>query len=332
MNTVTLIKGDGIGPEITEATMKVIEAAGARIKWEEVAAGESAMKKFNSPLPAEVIESLQRTGVGLKGPLTTPVGSGYRSINVALRKELDLYANLRPAKTYRGLTTPFKDVDLVVIRENTEDLYTGIEHMVGDDAAESIKIITRKASERICRYAFRYAQNADRKKVTVVHKANIMKLTDGLFLESARQVSEEYPEIEFEDCIVDNMAMQLVMKPWRYEVLVMPNLYGDIISELCAGLVGGLGIVPGANIGDQAALFEPVHGSVPKYAGQNRANPGAMIMASVLMLGYVGENEAAWRIEQALSDLIEEGRVITPDLGGSAGTREMAQALAERVR
>lgn len=332
MNTVTLIKGDGIGPEITEATIKVIEAAGARIKWEEVSAGESALKKFNTPLPAEVIESLQQTGVGLKGPLTTPVGSGYRSINVALRKELDLYANLRPAKTYRGLTTPFENVDLVVIRENTEDLYTGIEHMVGDDAAESIKIITRKASERICRYAFRYAQNADRKKVTVVHKANIMKLTDGLFLESARKVSEEYPEVEFEDCIVDNMAMQLVMKPWQYEVMVMPNLYGDILSELCAGLVGGLGIVPGANIGEQAALFEPVHGSVPKYAGQNRANPAAMIMASVLMLGYIGENEAAWRIEQALSDLIEEGREITPDLGGSAGTREMAQALATRVR
>ncbi len=332
MNVVTLIRGDGIGPEITEAAIEVVEAAGANIKWEEVSAGESALEKHGTPIPPETIETLRKNGVGLKGPLTTPVGSGFRSVNVALRQELDLYVNLRPAKNYPGIETPFSNVDLVVVRENTEDLYAGIEHMVGEDAAESIKIITRKASERICDYAFRYAQNADRKKVTAVHKANIMKLTDGLFLETARRVAQDYPDIEFEDTIVDNMAMQLVLKPWQYDVMVMPNLYGDILSDLCAGLVGGLGIVPGANIGDDAALFEPVHGSAPKYAGLNRANPAAMIMAAVLMLSYLGENEAARKIEAALADLLEEGREVTPDLGGEAGTREMAKALAERVR
>ncbi len=331
MNTVTLIRGDGIGPEITEAAITVVEAAGANIKWEEVSAGENALEEYDTPVPRQAIDSLKRNGVGLKGPLTTPVGSGFRSVNVALRKELDLYANLRPAKTYPGIATPFEDVDLVVVRENTEDLYAGVEHMVGDDAAESIKIITRKASERICHFAFHYAQNDNRKKVTAVHKANIMKLTDGLFLETARRVAEEYPDIEFEDRIVDNMAMQLVLKPWQFDVMVMPNLYGDILSDLCAGLVGGLGIVPGANIGEATALFEPVHGSAPKYAGQNRANPAAMIMAAVLMLGYIGENEPARKIEAALAELIAEGKAVTPDLGGSAGTSEMAKALAELV-
>ncbi len=332
MHTVTLIKGDGIGPEITEAALKVIEAAGVRIQWEEVSAGEGALEKFGTPLPDAVITSLKKNGVGLKGPLTTPVGSGFRSINVALRMELDLYANLRPSKTFPGVVTRYEDIDLVVVRENTEDLYSGVEHMVGADAAESIKIITRRASERIVRFAFDYAVDKGRKKVTAVHKANILKLSDGLFLETARDVARKYPQVEFEDRIVDNMAMQLVLKPEQYDVLVMPNLYGDILSDLCAGLVGGLGLVPGANIGDHAALFEPVHGSAPKYTGKNFVNPSAMIMAAVLMLDYLGEKAAARRIESALAGQIKAGEMVTADLGGSAGTAEMAAALAARIR
>ena len=332
MRKVTLIRGDGIGPEIAAAAITVIKAAGVNIKWEEVSAGAGALEKFGTPFPRETVESINKTGVALKAPLTTPVGSGFRSVNVALRMELDLYANLRPSKTFPGIASPFTDIDLVVVRENTEDLYAGVEHMVGEDAAESIKIITRKASERIVHFAFDYALKAGRKKVTAVHKANIMKLSDGLFLESARHVAEQYPQVEFEDRIVDNMAMQLVLKPHLYEVIVAPNLYGDILSDLCAGLVGGLGLVPGANIGDNAALFEPVHGSVPKYAGQNRANPTAMIMAAVMMLGYIGENEAAGRIQNALAELIKEGKQVTADLGGSAGTKEMAAALTEMLR
>ncbi len=332
MHRVTLIKGDGIGPEISEATLMVIDATGVKISWEEVVAGEKAIPGEGTPLPAAVIDSLKKNGVGLKGPLTTPVGSGFRSINVALRMELDLYANVRPAKTFPGVISPYKDIDLVVVRENTEDLYSGVEHMVGADAAESIKIITRKASERIVRFAFNYAEANNRRKVTAVHKANILKLSDGLFLETARRVAAEYEHIEFEDRIVDNMAMQLVQKPQLYDVMVMPNLYGDILSDLCAGLVGGLGLVPGANIGDETALFEPVHGSAPKYAGKNRANPAAMIMAAVLMLDHLGEKEASRRIEEALAAQIKEGRDVTPDLGGSAGTAEMAAALARRLK
>ncbi|MDW7728522.1 MAG: isocitrate/isopropylmalate dehydrogenase family protein [Bacillota bacterium] len=332
MHTVTLIKGDGIGPEITEATLSVIEAAGVKINWDEVSAGEGAIAEYGTPLPEEVLVSLRKNRVGLKGPLTTPIGSGFRSINVALRMELDLYANLRPSKTIPGVVSPYRDIDLVVVRENTEDLYSGVEHMVGSDAAESIKIITRKASERIVRFAFEYAVKNNRSKVTAVHKANILKLSDGLFLDTARAVAEKYPQIEFEDRIVDNMAMQLVQKPQLYDVLVMPNLYGDILSDLCAGLVGGLGLVPGANIGDQAALFEPVHGSAPKYTGQNRVNPSAMIMAAVLMLDYLGEAEAARRIENALAALILEGKNVTADLGGTAGTAEMAEALVNLIK
>jgi len=332
MHTVTLINGDGIGPEITEAVMEVIKASGVKIKWEEVRAGEGALEKFGTPLPEDVVASLKKTGVGLKAPLTTLVGSGYRSISVALRMELDLYVNLRPSKTFPGIISRYEGIDLIVVRENTEDLYSGVEHMVGEDAAESIKIITRKASERIVHFAFKYAIDAGRKKVTAVHKANILKLSDGLFLEAARNVAEQYPQIEFEDRIVDNMAMQLVQKPWDYDVMVMPNLYGDILSDLCAGLVGGLGLVPGANIGDHAALFEPVHGSAPKYAGQNRANPSAMIMAAVLMLGYLGENEAARRIESALAALIKEGKNVTPDLGGAVGTSDMTEALVKLIK
>ncbi len=332
MQTVTLIRGDGIGPEIMEAALKVIEAVGVKLSWEEVTAGEEAVEEYGTPLPEAVLNSVKKTGICLKAPFTTPVGSGFRSVNVAIRMELDLYANLRPAKSFPGVISPYKDIDLVVVRENTEDLYSGVEHMVGRDAAESIKIITRRASERIVHFAFRHALNAGRKKVTAVHKANILKLSDGLFLETARRVAQEYPEIEFEDRIVDNMAMQLVQKPWQYDVMVMPNLYGDILSDLCAGLVGGLGLVPGANIGDEAAMFEPVHGSAPKYAGQNRANPTAMIMAAVLMLAYMGEKEAAKRIETALTALIKEGKQVTADLGGNAGTAEMVEALVERIR
>jgi len=332
MHKVTLIMGDGIGPEIAEAALVVIEAAGVNIEWEEVGAGEGAIKIHGTPLPDATIASLRKNGVGLKGPLTTPIGSGFRSVNVAMRMELDLYANIRPSKTFPGVLSPYRDIDLVVVRENTEDLYAGVEHMVGSDAAESIKIITRKASERIVRFAFEYAIDHNRRKVTAVHKANILKLSDGLFLETARQVAMKYPQIEFEDRIVDNMAMQLVQKPQQYDVMVMPNLYGDILSDLCAGLVGGLGMVPGANFGDRAALFEPVHGSAPKYAGKNRANPTAMIMAAVLMLRHLGEKEAARRIEAALAAQIYEGKTVTPDLGGAAGTREMAAALVRRIK
>lgn len=332
MYNATLIEGDGIGPEIAAATLEVIDATGVKINWEVVSAGEGAIEEYGTPLPEIVIESLKKNGIGLKGPLTTPVGSGFRSINVALRMELDLYANLRPSKTFPGIVSRFEDIDLVVVRENTEDLYSGVEHMVGTDAAESIKIITRKASERIVRFAFEYARDNNRKKVTAVHKANILKMSDGLFLEIARQIAEDYTEIEFEDRIVDNMAMQLVQKPELYDVMVMPNLYGDILSDLCAGLVGGLGVVPGANIGENAALFEPVHGSAPKYTGKNYANPSAMIMAAALMLEYMGEKEAASRVEKALADQIKEGKDLTADLGGSIGTKEMGSALAERIK
>ncbi len=332
MHTVTLIRGDGIGPEIAESAVAVIDAAGVDIEWDEVVAGLDAVEKHGTPLPDQVISSLSKTKVGLKAPLTTPVGSGIRSINVELRMRFNLFANLRPAKSFPGIDVPFKDIDLVVVRENTEDLYSGIEHMVTDTVSESIKIISREASERIVRFAFDYACKKGRNKVTAVHKANIMKLSDGLFLDVAREVADQYPQIEFEDRIVDNMAMQLVLKPQQYDVMVMPNLYGDILSDLCAGLVGGLGLVPGANIGENGAVFEPVHGSAPKYAGKNRANPGAMILASVLMLEHINEKEAARRIDTALTALIKEGKHVTPDLGGSSGTKEMTAALINLLK
>ncbi len=332
MHKVTLIQGDGIGPEIVAATLTVVEATGVKVAWEEASAGEEALEKYGTPLPEETLASLQKNKVGLKGPLTTPIGSGYRSINVALRKALDLYANLRPAKSYPGVNSPYREIDLVVVRENTEDLYAGVEHMVGPDAAESIKIITRRASERIVRYAFEYARQHNRRKVTAVHKANILKLSDGLFLETARSVAAQYPEIEFEERIVDNMAMQLVQKPHLYDVMVMPNLYGDILSDLCAGLVGGLGVAPSANVGDTVALFEPVHGSAPKYRGEDKVNPTAMILTAALMLRYLGEEEAASRIERAVAEVLREGKTVTYDLGGSAGTAAMGRAIADKVR
>ena len=331
-HTVTLIHGDGIGPELAEATRRVLDASGVAFEWEVVEAGEASIAEYGTPLPEHVLESIRRNRIALKGPITTPVGGGFRSVNVTLRQALGLYANVRPARSIKGLETRYEDVDLVIVRENTEDLYAGIEHMVGPDAAESIKIITRSASERIARYAFEYAVANHRHKVTAVHKANIMKLSDGLFLESCRRVSVDYEgQIEFEDRIVDNMCMQLVQKPDLYDVLVLPNLYGDIVSDLCAGLVGGLGVAPGANIGEDGAVFEPVHGSAPKYAGQNRANPTAMILSGVLMLRHLGHPDVADRVEIAVRDVIAEGTVVTHDLGGTAGTSEFAEAIVQRL-
>jgi isocitrate dehydrogenase (NAD+) len=330
--TVTLIPGDGIGPELADAARGVLEATGIGFEWDLQHAGEATIASEGTPLPERVIESIRRTGIALKGPITTPVGSGFRSVNVGLRLALDLYANVRPARSMVGVESRYTDVDLVIVRENTEDLYAGIEHRVGPDAAESIKIITRAASQRIARYAFEYAVRNGRSKVTAVHKANIMKLSDGLFLESCQQVAAEYTgRVGFEDRIVDNMCMQLVQKPELYDVLVCPNLYGDIVSDLAAGLVGGLGVAPGANIGEKAAVFEPVHGSAPKYAGQNKANPTALILSGALMLRHLGETDAAEAVEAAVRDVIAEGLTVTNDLGGTAGTREFAAAVAACV-
>lgn len=331
MRKVTLIPGDGVGPEITQAMRRVVEATGVSIEWEVVQAGVNVMDEYGTPLPEHVLESIRRNKVAIKGPITTPVGTGFRSVNVALRKELDLYACLRPAFSLKGVKSKYEDIDLVVVRENTEDLYAGIERMVDDDTAESIKRITRRASERIAKFAFDYTLKEGRRKVTAVHKANIMKYSDGLFLECARKISEEYPQAEFEDRIVDNMCMQLVQKPEAYDILLCPNLYGDIISDLCAGLVGGLGIVPGANIGDEYAVFEPVHGSAPKYAGQNKVNPTAIILSSVLMLRYIGEKEAANKIFNATAQVIKEGKTVTYDLGGTASTSEVADAIIQKI-
>ncbi|MEP7361312.1 MAG: isocitrate/isopropylmalate dehydrogenase family protein [Chloroflexota bacterium] len=330
---VTLIPGDGIGPELADATTTVLEATGLKFDWRRVDAGESQIAIHGTPLPDAVLDSIRETKVGLKGPITTPVGEGFRSVNVALRQALDLYANLRPARSMKGVETRFEDVDLIIVRENTEDLYAGIEHRVGRDAAESIKIITRFASERIAKFAFEYAIANGRHKVTAVHKANIMKLSDGLFLESCRTIAAQYEGrgIEFEDRIVDNMCMQLVQKPELYDVMVLPNLYGDIVSDLCAGLVGGLGVAPGANIGDNAAVFEPVHGSAPKYAGLDVANPTALILSGAMMLRHLGEIAAAERVEKSVRDIIAEGNTVPRDLGGTAGTKAFAAAVAERV-
>jgi isocitrate dehydrogenase (NAD+) len=328
---ITLIPGDGIGPEVIKAARIVLEASGVKINWEIVEAGEEVIQKFGTPLPNYVIDSIKKNKVALKGPITTPIGTGFRSVNVALRQTLELYANIRPIKSYKGVPSRYSDIDLVIVRENTEDLYAGIEHKIGEDAAESIKIITRKASERIARFAFELTKREKRKKVTVVHKANIMKYTDGLFLECVRKVSQEYPEIVFEEMIVDAMSMKLVQVPNNYDVLVMPNLYGDILSDLAAGLVGGLGVVPGANIGDKEAVFEPVHGSAPKHKGKFIANPTATILAGVMMLKYLGENKAADRVEKAVVKVLEEGKYLTRDLGGNTGTIEYAEAVIEAI-
>lgn len=324
---VTLIPGDGSGPEVIAAAKKVVEATGVAIEWEQAEAGAAMIEKYGTPLPDETIESIRKNGVALKGPVTTPVGTGFRSVNVAMRKIFDLYANVRPAKTYPGVITKFENIDLVVVRENTEDLYAGIEHMVGEDAAESIKLITRKGCERIIRYAFDFAVREGRKKVTAVHKANIMKCTDGMFLDIARQIAKEYPQIEFNDSIVDAMCMRLVMHPEDYDVLVCPNLYGDIVSDLCAGLVGGLGLTPSANIGVSGAIFEPIHGSAPDIAGQHKINPTAAILSASMMLAHLGETKAAASIEQAVTKVISEGKTLTQDMGGTASTEEFADAV-----
>jgi isocitrate dehydrogenase (NAD+) len=330
---VTLIPGDGIGPEISAAARGVLEATGVTFEWDEQAAGEATMAGEGTPLPDRVIDSVRRTRVALKGPITTPVGKGFRSVNVALRQALALYANVRPARSIIGVASRYSDVDLVIVRENTEDLYAGIERWVNDDEAESIKIITRRASERIARYAFEYAVRNGRKVVTAVHKANIMKLTDGLFLDSCRRVAADYEgRIGFQDRIVDNMCMQLVQKPEAYDVLVAPNLYGDIISDLAAGLVGGLGLAPGANIGEEAAVFEAVHGSAPKYAGQDRANPTALILSGALLLRHIGETAAGAVVEEAVREVIGEGAIRTADLGGTSGTQAFGEAVAARVQ
>jgi isocitrate dehydrogenase (NAD+) len=328
---VTLIPGDGTGPELAEALETVLAASGVAIAWERHEAGLAVLERCGTALPDEVIASIRDTKVAIKGPITTPVGSGFRSVNVALRKALDLYACLRPAKSLAGVPSRYAGIDLVVVRENTEDLYAGIEHQVTPDVAESIKIITRSASERIARFAFDYARVHGRHRVTAVHKANIMKLTDGLFLRVTREVAASYPDLAFDDCIVDNLCQQLVLRPERFDVLVAPNLYGDIVSDLCAGLIGGPGVAPGANIGAEAALFEAVHGSGPDIAGQNVVNPTAFLLSGVLMLEHLGEAEAAGRVYGAVAAVIAEGRRTTADLGGTAGTREFARAVAARL-
>lgn len=354
---VTLIPGDGVGPELTELAVKCVEATGVKIDWDVVDAGEKALKSEGTPLPKKVLDSIRKNKVALKGPVTTPVGTGFRSVNVSLRRELDLYACLRPCRTYHGVRSRYEKIDLVVVRENTEDLYAGIEFEQGKestseiinqieklsgskirkDSGISIKPISISGTERIVKFAFEYAIKNNRRKVTAVHKANIMKYSDGLFLATARNVAEKYPGINFEDRIVDNMCMQLVQKPELYDVLVLPNLYGDIVSDLCAGLIGGLGIAPGANFGDDMVLFEAVHGSAPKYKGLNKSNPTAMILSSVLMLRHIGEKVAADKLETAVSEVIKEGRKVTYDFKESiddpsiVGSKEMTEEIMGKL-
>lgn len=329
--TATLIPGDGIGPEITRAVTSIIEAAGVKMNWEEQSAGAAVLEKEGTVLPQRVLDSIAKNGVALKGPITTPIGKGFRSVNVALRKELDLYACVRPAKTMPGIKSRYDKVDLVIVRENTEDLYAGIERKIDEDSAESIKRITRGASERIARYAFEYAVKNNRRKVTAVSKANICKFSDGLFLEAVRAVAQEYPQIAYDEVLVDNLCMQLVINPEIYDVLVLPNLYGDIVSDLAAGLTGGLGVAPGANIGTHAAVFEAVHGSSPALAGQHKANPTALLLSACLMLRHLGETDGAQRIEKALLAVLEEGKTLTFDLGGTATTEAFAQAIIAKL-
>jgi isocitrate dehydrogenase (NAD+) len=355
---VTLIPGDGVGPEITEATRRVLEATGVKFNWELAYAGAEVMAKYGTPLPDSVLESIRKNHVALKGPVTTPVGTGFRSVNVALRKSLDLYACIRPCKTYPGVPSSYKDVNIVIIRENTEDLYAGVEFEKGtgetrelidfinnrkgdvikNDTGLSIKMITESGTRRIVKYAFEYARKYRRKKVTATHKANIMKYSDGLFLAAAREVAQKYPDIEFQDALIDNLCMQLVRRPQEYDVIVAPNLYGDIISDLCAGLVGGLGLAPGANIGEGIALFEPTHGSAPKYTGQNKVNPMAMMLSGVLMLRHISEIKAADRLEKAIGAVIAEGKNVTYDMKSrrddptAVGTSQVADAVVEKLK
>lgn len=330
MRRITLINGDGIGPEISDAVVKIIEASGLKIDWDIQTAGADVIEKEGTPLPERVLNSIKENKVALKAPVTTPIGKGFRSVNVQLRKTLDLYANLRPCKNLPNVKTKFDNVDIVVVRENTEDLYAGIERQVDTDTAESIKVITRDASERICKFAFDYAIKNDRKEVCVVTKANIMKLSDGLFLESYRKIAENYPEIKKREILVDNLCMQLVQNPSQFDVLVLPNLYGDIVSDLCAGLIGGLGVAQGANIGLDYAVFEPVHGSAPDIKGQNKANPTALLLSAIEMLKYIGEFSYADRIEKALFKTLERG-IFTADLGGTASTKDFTEAIIQEL-
>ena len=324
---VTLIPGDGIGPEVSRATLRLLAAAGAEIAWEEIEARPIVGLRQEDTNADPVVIAIKRTRVGLKGPLATPIGVGHRSINVALRKALNLYANFRPVKRLPGIRTPFENVDLVIVRENTEDLYAGIEHYVVPGVVESLKIITEVASTRIARFAFEYARKAGRKKIAAIHKANIMKLSDGLFHDCVRKVAKEFPEIEYREVIVDNLCMQLVMRPHHFDMLLLENLYGDIVSDLCAGLVGGLGLVPGANLGDGVAIFEAVHGSAPDIAGKGVANPTAMMLSAVLMLRHLDQTAAADRVEKAIHRVYQEGQNLTGDVGGKASTEEFTSAV-----
>jgi isocitrate dehydrogenase (NAD+) len=355
---VTMIPGDGVGPELSEATMRVLDATGVGFEWEVAQAGENVMAEYGTPLPENVLESIRRNKVAIKGPITTPVGKGFRSVNVALRKELDLYALFRPCKSYPGVRSRYSDIDILMVRENTEDIYMGIEFEEGTDECKrmieeisaasgkpirpdsglSIKPISIFCSRRVVKSAFEYARANGRKQVTVVHKANIMKFTDGLWLRVAQEVAKDYPDIEFQDRIVDNMCMQLVQVPEKYDMLVLPNLYGDILSDLGAGLIGGLGLAPGANMGDEIAVFEATHGSAPKYAGQNKMNPMAMLLSGVMMLRHLKEPEAAWRLEEAIASVIAEGKSVTYDMKPdrsdptAVGTSQVADAIIERIQ
>ena len=329
---VTLIPGDGIGPEVVEAATAVVAAAGVGIAWDRQMAGAAAVETGGNPIPDELIHSIRRNRVALKGPLATRVGrTGFRSVNVALRKTFDLYANLRPIRNLPGIESAFQGVNLVVVRENTEDLYSGIEHQIAPGVGESVKVITAKASRRIAKFAFEYAVRHKRRKVTAIHKANIMKLSDGLFLSCAQQIARLYPKIEYQEMIVDNACMQLVLRPRQFDVLLLENLYGDIVSDLCAGLVGGLGVVPGANLGSRYAIFEAVHGTAPDIAGKNLANPTAAILSTVLMLRHLGENAAATRIQTAVEEVMEEGTCLTRDLGGRSSTTQFTEAIIAKL-
>ena len=331
MKTITLLPGDGIGPEVTAATVRILEAAGARFEWESHLAGSEALARYGNPLPQDVLDSIEKNGVALKGPVTTPIGTGFASINVQLRRVLDLYASLRPAKNLPGVASRYEGVDIIVVRENTEDLYSGIEHVVVPGVVESLKIITERASTRIARFAFEHAVANGRKRVTAIHKANIMKLSDGLFLDCFRKVAADYPSIVADDRIVDNLCMQLVTRPEQFDILLAENLYGDIVSDLCAGLVGGLGVVPGANFGEKGAVFEAVHGSAPDIAGLNLANPLALIQTSVMMLRHLGEKVIADRIAGALHRVLAEKGIRTKDLGGAASTTEFTEAIVREI-
>jgi isocitrate dehydrogenase (NAD+) len=328
---ITLVPGDGIGPEVTRATMKVIEAAGIEVEWETINAGADAFQKYGKYLPDELIDSIQRNKVAIKGPISTPIGPGFASINVALRKALNLYANFRPIKNLPGVKSRFGNVDIIVVRENTEDLYSGLEHVVVPGVVESLKIITADASTRIARFAFEYARRHHRRKISAIHKANIMKLSDGLFLECVRNVAKLYPEISYEELIVDNTCMQMVLDPSQFDIMLLENLYGDIVSDLGAGLVGGLGLVPGANLGEECAVFEPVHGSAPKIAGKNVANPTAMLLSAVLMFRHLGETEKASLIALAVEKVYMQGKALTADLGGTTSTTQFADAVVQHL-